>query len=67
MENSPDYNLKRNSVIYSLGRGLTDILFLSYHKINLEGIENIPKKGPALILAKHQFNMDIPAEGYILN
>ncbi|MFA7707989.1 MAG: 1-acyl-sn-glycerol-3-phosphate acyltransferase [Candidatus Pacearchaeota archaeon] len=67
MDKASAYNLKRNPIIYSLGRGLTDLILLSYHNINIKGIENIPKKGPALILAKHQFNMDIPAEGYILN
>jgi len=38
----------------------------SYHKIDYSGIENIPTKGPALMLPKHQSYKDIELEGLML-
>lgn len=59
--------LKRNNRTYSICRPFTDAFILMCHKIECHGRENIPKKGPALLLVKHQSNKDIPLEGYFLN
>jgi len=37
-----------------------------YHRIDYAGIENIPSRGPALIVPKHQKYMDIVLEGMLL-
>ncbi len=59
--------LKRNNIIYFLAKHCTDSLISLYHNIHYQGIENLPRTSPALLMPKHQAFRDILVEGYILN
>ena len=37
-----------------------------FHRLEWEGLENMPKDGPVLILAKHQSNLDVPLGYYMI-
>jgi len=58
--------LKRNPIIHEIARFGTNCYINGYHRVFINGLENIPKQGPALIIPKHQSMKDIPLEGYIL-
>lgn len=61
-----EQKLKRNPICYGIARNCTDFYILANHKINVNGAENIPKTGTALIIPKHQSIKDILLEGYVL-
>jgi len=58
--------LRRSNFSYDFCQYSTQFLMHCTHKIVYDGLENIPEKGPALVLAKHQSYLDIIAEGMLL-
>lgn len=58
--------LKRSPLIYAISRNCTDLYIKTLHNIEVNGAEDIPETGSALITVKHQLKRDIPLEGYIL-
>lgn len=58
-----ELKLHRNDVICRLFLMLGYIGFHSIYRIHVEGRENIPLRGPGIILPKHQFWTDIPIVG----
>jgi 1-acyl-sn-glycerol-3-phosphate acyltransferase len=53
-------SLRRVNSLYFIIRSLGHIIFQSVYRLNIEGRENLPENGPAVILPKHQFWTDIP-------
>jgi len=47
-------------------RGLGLFIFHAAYRLRIEGQENLPEEGPAVILPKHQFWTDIPIVGLSL-
>lgn len=58
--------LKRKNPFYNLSCAAVSVFMYLYHNIEFSGAENIPKKGPALLLSKHQSIQDILLEGTFL-
>jgi 1-acyl-sn-glycerol-3-phosphate acyltransferase len=58
--------LRRIDFIYSLFRSLGFLIFRIVYRVTIEGRENLPEEGPAMILPKHQFWTDIPLVGLAL-
>ncbi len=56
----------RNNLLFNLGTIPCSIAAKCWYHAEFEGAENMPKKGPALILPKHQNQMDIILEGVML-
>lgn len=56
-------NLRRINLLYRFIRGAAHLCFHSIYCLKVEGRENIPPEGPAIILPKHQFWTDIPIVG----
>src|SRR4030043_1363120 len=52
--------MKRNSIIYSMTRGITQIVFFFFYQIETEMKTTLPDQGPMIILPKHQYWTDIP-------
>ena len=52
--------MKRNSIIYSMTRGITQIVFSLFYRIETEWKITLPDQGPMIILPKHQYWTDIP-------
>jgi len=58
--------LKRKNRFFNLSCAAVSVFMDLYHNIELSGAESIPKKGPALMLSKHQSIQDILLEGKFL-
>jgi 1-acyl-sn-glycerol-3-phosphate acyltransferase len=54
------YVRERNLVVYSLAKILSSFLFRPVFKLQIMGQNNVPAKGPLLVLPKHQRWEDIP-------
>ncbi|PIV22894.1 MAG: hypothetical protein COS40_05140 [Deltaproteobacteria bacterium CG03_land_8_20_14_0_80_45_14] len=52
--------LKRNSVIYSVTKGVAHLVFSIFYRIETEKKTTLPDDGPMIILPKHQYWTDIP-------
>jgi 1-acyl-sn-glycerol-3-phosphate acyltransferase len=61
-----DLALRRINFFYAIIRSLGYFLFHVAYRLEIEGRENVPKEGPAVILPKHQFWTDIPIVGLAL-
>jgi 1-acyl-sn-glycerol-3-phosphate acyltransferase len=61
-----DLNLRRSHLLYFLIRSLGYFIFRLFYRLEIEGRENIPAEGPAIILPKHQFWSDVPIVGIAL-
>jgi 1-acyl-sn-glycerol-3-phosphate acyltransferase len=51
---------RRNPLIYGFIKTIAAIIFRLCYRIRVQGMENIPHHGPAIILPKHQYWTDIP-------
>jgi 1-acyl-sn-glycerol-3-phosphate acyltransferase len=58
--------IRRSDILYHLVRRICDLSFRAVYKVRIRGRENIPPRGPAIILPKHQFWSDIPIVGMAL-
>lgn len=58
--------LKRSNAVFNTSYPVARLVFDFFNNIEYSGYENIPKKGPALLLAKHQHELDIILEGMML-
>lgn len=58
--------MRRSNFFYSIVRGLSYFIFHAVYRLRIEGRENLPDEGPAVILPKHQFWTDIPIVGLSL-
>ena len=59
--------LKRNDLVHKIINFNTSTFMRTYHKIECEGVQNVPKEGPVLFLAKHQSGKDIMLESLFMN
>ena len=59
-------SLRRSNVLYFLIRSVGCLIFRIVYRLNVEGRENLPLQGPAIILPKHQFWSDVPIVGLAL-
>jgi 1-acyl-sn-glycerol-3-phosphate acyltransferase len=57
---------RRNPLIYRVTKTIAAITFHLCYRIRVQGMENIPGRGPAVILPKHQYWTDIPVVGLAL-
>jgi len=55
--------LWRHNWLYKFIKIIGHICFSLFYNLKIEGQENIPAQGPAIILPKHQFWTDIPLVG----
>ena len=51
---------RRNAWVYGITKAIAAIIFRLCYRLRVQGIENIPGHGPAIILPKHQYWTDIP-------
>ena len=51
---------RRNPLVYGFIKTLAAIIFRLWYRLRVQGVENIPYHGPAIILPKHQYWTDIP-------
>ena len=51
---------RRNHVIYAFTKAFATLVFRACYRLRVQGIENLPHHGPAIILPKHQYWTDIP-------
>ena len=58
--------LRRKKWIIPLCRPLLEMAFL-YHRITVEGADNLPRQGPALLLVKHRASRDAPLVAMVLH
>ncbi|MBP1716139.1 MAG: phospholipid/glycerol acyltransferase, partial [Deltaproteobacteria bacterium] len=59
-------SLRRINFLYSIICIFGYLVFHTVYKLKIEGRENLPQEGPAVILPKHQFWTDIPIVGLAL-
>jgi len=52
--------VKRNFFVYSLTKRTAQMVFSIFYHLEIERKEALPDHGPAIILPKHQYWMDIP-------
>jgi 1-acyl-sn-glycerol-3-phosphate acyltransferase len=55
-----DLGKRRSPLVYGFVKTIVVITFRLCYRIRVQGFENIPSRGPAIILPKHQFWTDIP-------
>ncbi len=53
-------DVRRSNILYRFIRSVGYVSFNCVYRIKVEGRENIPPAGPAILLPKHQFWTDIP-------
>jgi 1-acyl-sn-glycerol-3-phosphate acyltransferase len=58
-----ELSLRRSNLLYRFLWAVGYICFSSIYRMKVEGRENLPRVGPAIILPKHQFWTDIPIVG----
>jgi len=58
--------MRRNPLVYGFFKTIAAITFRLCYRIRVQGVENIPGNGPAIILPKHQYWTDIPIVGLAL-
>jgi len=51
---------RRNSLVYGFFKTIAAVIFRLCYHLRVQGVENIPGNGPAIILPKHQYWTDIP-------
>jgi 1-acyl-sn-glycerol-3-phosphate acyltransferase len=51
---------RRSLLVYGFFKTIAAIIFRLCYRIRVQGVENIPGNGPAIILPKHQYWTDIP-------
>jgi 1-acyl-sn-glycerol-3-phosphate acyltransferase len=51
---------RRNALVYGITKAIAAIIFRVRYRLRVQGLENIPNQGPAIILPKHQYWTDIP-------
>lgn len=56
-------NKERNPVLYRIGRFLFWLMFKVVYRLKVEGLENIPKEGGAIIAPNHMSFFDPPLTG----
>ncbi len=56
--------IRRNALVYGCARVLFTVYFSCRYRLNIQGRENIPSKGPIIIVPKHQRWIDIPVIGF---
>jgi 1-acyl-sn-glycerol-3-phosphate acyltransferase len=59
-------SLRRSDFLYFLIRSVGCFIFRIVYRLDIEGRENLPAEGPAVILPKHQFWSDVPIVGISL-
>lgn len=52
--------VKRNSLVYSITKRAARTVFSIFYHLEIERKDVVPDRGPAIILPKHQYWMDIP-------
>ncbi len=53
-------DVRRSNILYRFIRSVGYVSFNCVYRIKVEGRENVPPAGPAILLPKHQFWTDIP-------
>jgi len=53
-------NLRRSDFLHFIIRSVSFFIFRIIYRLKIEGRENLPPEGPAIILPKHQFWIDVP-------
>ena len=53
-------NLRRSDFLHFKIRSVSFFIFRIVYRLKIEGRENLPPEGPAIILPKHQFWIDVP-------
>jgi len=53
-------NLRRSDFLHFIIRSVSFFIFRIVYRLKIEGRENLPQEGPAIILPKHQFWSDVP-------
>jgi len=53
-------NLRRSDFLHFIIRSVSFFVFRIVYRLKIEGRENLPPEGPAIILPKHQFWIDVP-------
>jgi len=53
-------NLRRSDFLHFILRSVSFFIFRIVYRLKIEGRENLPPEGPAIILPKHQFWIDVP-------
>ncbi len=62
--NETNKRIRRNAFLYGCARVLFTVYLSCRYRLNIQGRENIPSKGPIIIVPKHQRWIDIPVVGF---
>ncbi len=58
--------MKRSNLIFNLTRVVSRCCLPFRFQIRVEGLANLPEKGPAFLIPKHQQWWDVPLLGYVV-
>lgn len=66
MPQESKYNLGINNLVFNLAYYTCKAFLILRYNVHIEGEENIPKNGSAIILPKHQHEFDIPLTAMLI-
>ena len=62
------YKLQKKDLVACILRVFAKLVLFSFHRITMEGLEHLPKEGPALLLPKHcTYGRDVALEAIALH
>jgi 1-acyl-sn-glycerol-3-phosphate acyltransferase len=56
--------MKRSRLVFNLTRAISSLILASRFEVQIQGLANLPEKGPALLIPKHQQWWDVPLLGH---
>jgi 1-acyl-sn-glycerol-3-phosphate acyltransferase len=56
--------MKRSRLVFNLTRAVSSLILASRFEVKIEGLANLPERGPAFLIPKHQQWWDVPLLGH---
>jgi 1-acyl-sn-glycerol-3-phosphate acyltransferase len=58
--------MKRSRLVFNLTRAISSLILASRFEVQIQGLANLPEKGPAFLIPKHQQWWDVPLLGHVV-
>ena len=58
--------MKRSRLVFNLTRAISSLILASRFEVQIQGLANLPEKGPAFLIPKHQQWWDVPLLGQVV-